>query len=101
MKTDEERGVEGAKLLRRDEGHVPLKSLRASSPSFLSKSYLLHFWRHTIFLTSASDYQYERQDFCRSGLFDLTGKEESPTWMKCRLATVGARRRKKGGALEG
>ncbi len=40
---------------------------------------LLHFWQHTIFLTSASDYQYERQDFCRSGLFDLTGKEEPPT----------------------
>jgi hypothetical protein len=94
------RGVEGARLLRETRGAaaaVPLKSLRASFHSFPSTGYWLHFAQHTIFLASASDYQYERQDFCRSGLFDLTGKEESPTWTKCRRATVRARGRMKGG----
>jgi hypothetical protein len=59
----------GRKPLKGDKGEfVPLKSDHG----------LLRFGQHTLFLTSASDYQYERQDFCRSGLFDLTEKESLP-----------------------
>lgn len=75
------KGLRGSEGERKAQGQGGVSGSPQELKSFNPlKGYhwLLHFWRHTLFLASASDYQYERQDFCRSRLFDLTGKEESP-----------------------